>query len=606
MKRGVQLRKGLFILLLLSLVMIIFPSNTVQSKQVELPVIDVQNLTDDGSVNLDGQWLYFEGLVDSKEIEQRMGEARVVDAPISFKDLTGSSDATGTFSTAIKIPNSYVGKRMAIHIPYEYSAFDIFIDNKLEAKVGRVGTSADTHKSALDPATVYFEPQSTTVLLTMHISSYDLTRGGFILGMKMGTIESITKSQDLSLAWSSFLIGCIFIVALFTLIIGFYRSYGKEILIFGFFCLSITLREICTVPYMYALLLPDVDWEVIIRLDYIFTCCATFFFFWLIYTISEGLFNKSLIIITNIIIAVIASFVMFADVKIFQQAFFTLYFWSFPMCIYVIYILVEAVRRKKKMALGNIIGIGVVFIAVISEFINGLGWITIPPVSFLATVIYVVIQLLFLSKQFSNEVFNRLNLNMQLQELNQSLDEKILIRTQELQDANDLLQTLANRDALTGIYNRHYFNEYMTKEFTNSIEKQKPLAVLIIDVDDFKKYNDFYGHIEGDQLLKKLAKTMDEVLPAEGVLSRFGGEEFAIVLPNMEKEKVIAIAEKMQLTIENTHLKHEGREEGIITVSIGVATLNETNEYTTVNEFINAADQNLYIGKKSGKNKVIY
>lgn len=600
------MRKGLFILLLLSLIITIFPSNKVQAKQVELPVIDVQNLTDDVNVNLDGQWLYFEGLVDSTEIEQRMGEARVVDAPISFKDLTGSSDATGTFSTSIKIPDSFVGKRMAIHIPYEYSAFDIFIDNNLEAKVGVVGTSADTHKSALDPAIVYFEPQSTTVSLTMHISSYDLTRGGFILSMEMGTLESITKSQKFSLAWSTFLIGCIFIVALFTIIIGFYRSYGKEILIFGLFCLSISLREICTVPYIYSLLLPDVDWEVIIRLDYIFTCCATFFFFWLIYTVSEGLFKRILFVITNVIITLIAAFAMFAEVKVFQQAFFTLYFWSFPMCIYVMYILVKSVRLKKKMALSNIIGIAVVFLAVVSEFINGLGWITIPPVSFLATVIYVVIQLLFLSKQFSNEVFNRLKLNMQLQELNQNLDEKILIRTRELQDANNLLQTLANRDALTGIYNRHYFNEYMTKEFTNSIEKNEPLAILIIDVDDFKKYNDFYGHIEGDQLLKILASTMSEILPKEAVLSRFGGEEFAIVLPNMEREKVISIAEKMQLTIENKHLKHEGREEGIITVSIGVAILNEKTQYTTVNEFIDAADQNLYIGKKSGKNKVIY
>lgn len=601
-----MMKKLLLVMLVIGLSIIVVLPNVANAVENKIPEIDVSSFDSQHNSKLNGTWLYLNGLYESKEIEKNHYKGQLVNAPVSFKELNDSNNGVGTFATYVTVPKAFIGKELAIYIPYEYSAYKIYIDHKLETSVGTVAPTSNEHISSLEPSISYFVPKSEKVLITMQISSFDLMRGGFILDMELGTVSNIMDDRNEELFWTSLLTGCILVVALFTLVIGMYRSYGKEILIFGFFCISITFREICTVPYIYSVILPNFKWETIIRLDYLFTCCATFFFFWLIYTVTGGLFKKWALTITNSIIFAIAIFTIFADIKVFQQVFFILYFWSVPMIIYVNYSLFRAVKMKKKMALSNIIGIMIVFTAVLAEYMNGLGLITIPPVSFLATVIYVVIQLVFLSKQFSNEVFSRLKLNEELQQLNQCLDEKILLRTQELQSANNLLQNLANRDALTGIYNRHYFNEYMTQEFTNSIENSLPLGILVIDVDDFKKYNDFYGHIEGDQLLKTIANCMGEVLPEEGMLARYGGEEFVVVISDFERDDVIRLAEEIKQNIETRNLIHEGREEGIITVSIGVATLDEASQYTTMNDFINDADQKLYVGKKNGKNKVVY
>lgn len=106
--------------------------------------------------------------------------------------------------------------------------------------------------------------------------------------------------------------------------------------------------------------------------------------------------------------------------------------------------------------------------------------------------------------------------------------------------------------------------------------------------------------------MQYLASEMSKVVPKEGVLARYGGEEFAIVLPNYSNEQATAIAEKLKSRIEHQHLQHAASDYGFITVSIGVATHECKTQYATVNELINAADQNLYIGKNTGKNKVVY
>lgn len=597
-------KKVLITFLLVGLSIIVFLPSVVKAS--EIPKFEITSFDSVDNIEISGDWLYVNGLVEPDEIESSLNEGEIVQIPNQFKAMTDSNEATGTFATYVTIPKYYVGKDLALHIPYEYSAFNLYIDNKLVANSGQVGINAETHKSSVEPVTVYFTPNETKALVTMQISNYGLIRGGFIYSMKIGTASSISQALNTELIITSILIGCVFVVALFTLIIGYYRSYGKEILIFGLFCLSITLRELCSNPHIYSVVLVNVDWMKITRLDYIFTCFSTFFFFALIYTITDKLFKKWVFLLTSANLLLINLIVLFTNIEFFQRAFFVLYLCTLPMSLYGMYVLIKAVRTNRGMALSNIIGIGMVFIAVVTEFFCGLGLITIPPFTFYATLIYVAIQLIFLSKQFSNEVFNRIKLNEELIELNQSLDQKILTRTQELQNANDLLQTVANIDALTGIYNRHYFNEYMTLEFTHSIEKSIPLGILIIDVDDFKKYNDFYGHIEGDKLLKELATHMGEVLPESGMLARYGGEEFVIVLSDMKREQIITVAEEVKNNIEAHHLVHEGREEGIITVSIGIATLDETSDYITMNDFINAADQKLYIGKNTGKNKVVF
>lgn len=588
--------------------MIIFlnPSfaNAIEKEEVELNL--ETGLQQQEKTSLEGMWKYVKGFKTPIDMKKNWASLEKTYIPIEFEKLFGTPNGAATFSAYIKIPHHYVGQLMAIDIPYEYSAYRLFVENQEVASKGKVAIKNGQHHSEISPAIGYFTPKSTKVFITMQISNHALIRGGFVENIYVGTTENIGAIVTKKVFIHSLLIGCILIVGIFTIFIGFYRIYNRNIYIFGFFCVSIALRAIFGAPFIYAILWPDFDWQLAIKAEYFLTCVATFFFVWLVYTIANGLFKKYFFYMTELLVMIVAVVILFTNASIFQKVFFYTFLIAIPLFIYIGYILIQATRMKNDLAMNNLIGIVLVCIAVFIDFLNGFGILHVPPLSFAATALYVIIQLFFLSKQFSIEVAGRMHLNEQLQKLNDNLDGKIYERTQELEEANRRLRELANRDGLTQIYNRHYFNEYMKKTFAEVISQHASLSMLILDVDDFKKYNDFYGHIEGDQLLQYLAQEMERIVPKDGILARYGGEEFAVVLPNYSKEQATHLAQTLKERIEGENLQHAASEFGIITVSIGVATHDCQTHYNTVNELINAADQNLYIGKNTGKNIVIY
>lgn len=588
--------------------LILFVPFTAEAKQqIEIPEINIQDdFKGERTPSLEGKWSYFKGIVTPEEIKYNWQNGKVVNVPISFKDLIGSNDGTGTFATYIKIPSSKVGQMLAINIPYEYSAFRFYVNGDFATSVGEVGNDREMHKSEVAPSIVYFTPKSSKVFLTMQISNFDLVRGGFVEKIYIGDAEDVVHASSTEVFWNSFLIGSILIIGLFTISIGIYKGYGMVFLNFGLFCLSIASRALFGVPFVYAKLWPDYPWEWAMKLEYFFTCLATYFFVFLIYSISNGYFKKWAFAIISVIIWLLAAVILVTKPAFFQSVFFTVFTISFPIFIYSAWVLCKSVKEKNSLAISNGIGVIIVFIAVMIDFFNGIGWTNLPPLSFFATALYVLLQLVFLSRQFAKEVTSRIRLNNTLQELNSNLDEKIYLRTKELEEANEKLQHVANRDALTGIYNRQYFNEFMASTFIESNKMNRPLSMLMIDADNFKKYNDFYGHIEGDYLLQKLATIMSEFVPDNGMIARYGGEEFSIVLTDTSKEKAVQLASAIQMYIEKEEISEKEQSYGGITVSIGVATMDETTSFATVNELIDAADQNLYISKKTGKNKVVY
>ena len=174
-----------------------------------------------------------------------------------------------------------------------------------------------------------------------------------------------------------------------------------------------------------------------------------------------------------------------------------------------------------------------------------------------------------------------------------------------LVDAVDRLRDISIHDGLTGIYNRRHFDEVLLAEWKRSIRTQKPLSLLLIDVDHFKKLNDRYGHPEGDECLKKIAQQLSTILRrSSDILARYGGEEFAAILPETSKESARLIADAMRLSIEEIKIKNEGaKATGVVTVSIGVCSENATLS-RPVDELLSAADAALYRAKKQGRNRV--
>ncbi|MFW5737192.1 MAG: sensor domain-containing diguanylate cyclase [Halanaerobium sp.] len=158
----------------------------------------------------------------------------------------------------------------------------------------------------------------------------------------------------------------------------------------------------------------------------------------------------------------------------------------------------------------------------------------------------------------------------------------------------------AIRDGLTGIFNRQYFFELMQEEYYKAVENQKPLSVIMFDVDKFKTINDSYGHMVGDQVLKKLTKAVNEVIRDLDFFARYGGDEFIIGLPGTDTVAVNKVALRILDNIEN--IKIEKALELEITCSIGAVTLNKEK---SIEQLIEKADQALYNSKNNGGNCVV-
>jgi diguanylate cyclase (GGDEF)-like protein len=164
------------------------------------------------------------------------------------------------------------------------------------------------------------------------------------------------------------------------------------------------------------------------------------------------------------------------------------------------------------------------------------------------------------------------------------------------------LQTQSIRDALTGLYNRRFFDETVARELRVSQRRSEPLSLLVIDVDHFKKINDTYGHPGGDAVLQALGGMLAQHVRATDIVCRFGGEEFVILMPSAPASIAEQRAEMLRQAAHMLQVTHEGRRFGQITISIGVATAPGNGQ--TRETLLEAADAALYRAKREGRDRV--
>jgi diguanylate cyclase (GGDEF)-like protein/PAS domain S-box-containing protein len=176
---------------------------------------------------------------------------------------------------------------------------------------------------------------------------------------------------------------------------------------------------------------------------------------------------------------------------------------------------------------------------------------------------------------------------------------------QELDRLHKELETLAVKDGLTGVWNRRRFDSILEIEWAAARRASQPLSLIMLDVDFFKQYNDRYGHGQGDECLKAVARTFEAAAARpRDMVARLGGEEFAMILPETDTDAARRIAEKCLRQISGLALPHEGSAIGkVVTASMGIATVTPSAEVEP-RAFIDAADKMLYKAKQNGRNRV--
>ncbi|KAB2969809.1 diguanylate cyclase [Zoogloea sp.] len=187
----------------------------------------------------------------------------------------------------------------------------------------------------------------------------------------------------------------------------------------------------------------------------------------------------------------------------------------------------------------------------------------------------------------------------------ENLEREVAVRTAELEEANLELARRSDTDGLTGLANRRCFDEALQGELSRACRARRPLALIMIDVDHFKQYNDHYGHLAGDDCLRRVAAVLEAGVHRPGDLSaRYGGEEFAVIAASADAAGSAVLAERLRAGIEALAIPHAGAPAGVVTASFGVAVL-VPDSNKVADRLIGMADEALYRAKEEGRNRVV-
>jgi len=176
----------------------------------------------------------------------------------------------------------------------------------------------------------------------------------------------------------------------------------------------------------------------------------------------------------------------------------------------------------------------------------------------------------------------------------------------QLLDLQKELEDLSFKDGLTGVANRRMFDSVLEVEWANAKRNQQPLSLILLDIDYFKQYNDSYGHIQGDDFLKRVAKTLSSsATRSKDFIARFGGEEFVLVLPETDEKAAKKVAERCRKLIFKEQIPHDSSlVSHVLTISIGVASMTPSHQDEAL-AFVEEVDRRLYLAKESGRNRIV-
>lgn len=195
----------------------------------------------------------------------------------------------------------------------------------------------------------------------------------------------------------------------------------------------------------------------------------------------------------------------------------------------------------------------------------------------------------------------------EMQDTNKALEARLVVSKQEISNLQHSLEAIraeSMTDPLTALGNRKYFDRALGEAVRAARERGEPLSMMLFDIDYFKSFNDNYGHLTGDQVLRLVAMTLKQNIKGQDITARYGGEEFAVVLPNTALRQALTVADNIRRAVMSKELKKKSTGEilGRVTISAGVAVLSPRDD---ADSLIERADGCLYAAKRNGRNRVI-
>jgi diguanylate cyclase (GGDEF)-like protein len=570
-----------------------------------------------GSVPLAGTWKFFPN--EFLEFAHTPVAPEIVSLPAPWNQLVGDSERNsfgyGTYVIDIKLPKN--ASKLGLSLKSISSAYEVHTVSGVVASAGRTGKSAASSEPGYKLQIVPLHLQGSQLSLFFHVSNFDHARGGLWDNIWIGDQTQLQDERSLRLNLNLFLASTALIIGLYHFLIWLLRRQDSSPLVFGFVCLSLSLRTL-TINEIYLLkLFPNLPYEALLRLEYgslLVLTTTTVVFMW---NIFRGEFQTRYLTVLVVPMLLYFVLVLFATV-----AQFTAYLYSIHLAaLYAIaaccVVLPLAIWRRREGARLYTASIGLFLIFIVHDIVTTLvPQLSTPgdnknlvPFGFIAVLLA---QALVLATRSTGAMRDLENSTEQLSEAQHHLDlyakeleQRVAERTASLEEANAKLDLLARVDELTQLANRREFDHQLIRIWADHLRRNVALSIVFVDVDHFKGYNDHYGHVHGDGALVAISGALTEgVRRSTDLVARYGGEEMVALLPNTSLEAARGVAEGMRKRVEALNMAHEKSDYGILTISLGVASV-VPSECTDPESLVELADKALYVAKTNGRNRVI-
>ncbi|ATO19774.1 histidine kinase [Acinetobacter sp. LoGeW2-3] len=562
----------------------------------------------DSTTSLQGKWQFYpRQFIERPDPEL---ESQSVKLPASFKTLTGTNATYGTFISHFKIPKEFIGHRLALHIPSQYGAYSIYLNGDILLHLGEISKTPEGQVTERLPKITSFVPQNEYFTLSIQVSNYTHLHGGLEKPLKIGPSSTISRQFMLQMMSIAAVCGTVLGVGLFTILFSMFRGSvernSRSVFIFGLFIIFLALHNLFSAPHPYAIV-TKISWLWGARLEYLFTFLAILFFLSYMHLFKPRYIHRSIYFVGAGLLIFNMAVTLFSTPEVFEPL--ALYCTAYGLVIIgnFIYGFYVTLSQGEEYSRTNLFAVIFLCLTFLNDYLVLLNVIESVHLSFISTSLYALIIMFQQSSNYAHHTYYTERLNYKLMALNSSLDQKVRERTEQLHELNAKLEYQSKVDALTGAYNRRALNEEIQRLFNQTIQHpEQTLTFAMIDVDYFKKYNDYYGHLKGDEVLQRLVQVIQYVLPEQGYLARYGGEEFAILLHDMPIAEAREIFELVLVAVRAEQLEHDNRddEKDYVTVSIGVAYMDVHHPYPDIHILMKTADQHLYEAKLAGRDQM--
>lgn len=587
----------------------------------------------DDVIRLNGEWeFYWKQLLQPDQLKSG-ALTGYIDVPGSWNKSTSgqtelSGDGWATYRLTWIAANN---ERLSLKIPRLHTAYKLWVNKELKAAAGTVGEEKTSSAPQYLPQVVFFEARQGENEIIIWVSNFHQRSGGILEDIKIGSEERILDLRYKNVARELLLFGALTFMGAYHLALFLFRRKDRPPLYFGTFCLLLAMRTVLVGDSFFFYLFPDFSWEIAHKM-------STLTYYWgvplismFFVSVSPKYFHASISRIAQFMGATFGILVLLTPVRIFSLANPAYQIWTVLLIAYVLAATLRASICEKKDY--RLIALGTLALTLTSlndiafhsiwrydygpEFLKVL--FQTGSLSSYGQLVFAFANSLLLAKRFSKSLEREQVMTAELIAVNANLDELVLQRTEALarsneeierqksilQKANEKLRQISLRDPLTGIWNRRKYDETIHIEWNRCLRHQRPIALMLLDIDFFKQFNDAYGHMAGDACLTEIARTINETLSrSTDMVARYGGEEFIVLLPEASREDVVRVANMLWEKIAALGIPHgNSSASDHVTVSVGAACM-VPSRGSSHEDLFRTADRALYQAKAGGRNQV--